>query len=529
MKYKHFGAMICCSSNAVMKVETVKEFIDLLAKMGYNLLEIGIDDLYTIDDEPYFGYLRGGYTKEEIREMDTYAQSQGIELVPCIQTLAHLTNLVKLPHYADIVDVNDILLVDNPKTYELIEKMFYSLSQQFTTRKVNIGMDEAHMIGLGNYLKKNGYKNRFEILLRHLERVKEIAARYGFTVHMWSDMFYRLANGGEYSIKGAHVPKEVAARIPEGVELAYWEYLSTDEGLYDELFTSHKGLNRPIWFAGSACTSNGFAPFNRLSLNALQVAMKQVKKHEIENVLITLWGDDGNDCSYFTTLPTLYAARQFADGNFDMDKIAKGFEEMFGVPFEAWLTLDIPNKSEKNPELLGISNACKSLLFNDCFLGWKDSALAEQAHIPYAEYAAELRAVKAGKYSYLFENLATLCDVLEIKAELGLRTRRAYQAQDKTALKELLKDYEEAARRVQLFRKSFRGVWMKENKPYSWEVHEIRLGGLYARINDCKERLEAYLAGEVTEIPELNETILPYANWGLQYNLYRGLVTVSEL
>ena len=70
---------------------------------------------------------------------------------------------------------------------------------------------------------------------------------------------------------------------------------------------------------------------------------------------------------------------------------------------------------------------------------------------------------------------------------------------------------------------------MKENKPYSWEVHEIRLGGLYARINDCKERLEAYLAGEATEIPELNENILPYANWGLQYNLYRGLVTVSEL
>lgn len=529
MKYKHFGAAICCSSNAVMKVEKVKELIDLLAKMGYNLLEIGIDDLYKIDGEPYFGYLRGGYSAEEIHEMDEYAKAQGVELVPSIQTLAHLTNLVKLPHYADIVDVNDILLVDNPKTYELIEKMFLTLSQQFTSRNVNIGMDEAHMIGLGNYLKNNGYTNRFEILLRHLKKVKEIADKYGFSVHMWSDMFYRLANGGEYSVKGAHVPAEVAAHIPEGVELVYWEYLSSDESLYEELFLSHKGLNRPIWFAGSACTSNGFAPFNRLSLNALQAAMKQVKKQQIENVLITLWGDDGNDCSYFTTLPTLYAARQFAEGNFDMENIAKGFEEMFGVPFEDWLTLDIPNKSERNPDLLGISNACKSLLFNDCFLGWKDSALAEQAHIPYDEYAAQLRAIKAGEYTYLFENLANLCDVLEVKAELGLRTRKAYQTQDKGALKALLKDYEEAARRLKVFRKSFRELWMKENKSYNWEVHEIRLGGLYARIQDCKERLEAYLAGEVTEIPELTETILPYANWGLQYNLYRGLVTVSEL
>ena len=342
-------------------------------------------------------------------------------------------------------------------------------------------------------------------------------------------MFYRLANNGEYSIKGASVPAEVAARIPEGVELAYWEYLSTDEGLYDELFASHKGLNRPVWFAGSACTSNGFAPFNRLSLNALQAAMKQVRKHEIENVLITLWGDDGNDCSYFTTLPTLYAARQFADGNFDMDKIAQGFEEMFGVPFDSWLTIDIPNKSERNPDLLGISNACKSLLFNDCFLGWKDSALAEQAHIPYDEYAAQLRAVDAGKYTYLFENLANLCDVLEVKAELGLRTRKAYKEGGRVALKALLPDYEEAAKRLKIFHASFKALWMKENKPYNWEVHEVRLGGLYSRILDCKERIEGYVSGELDEIPELDETILPYANWGLQYNLYRGLVTVSEL
>ena len=529
MEYKRFGAMICCSSNAVMKVEKVKELIDLLSKMEYNVLELCIDDLYKVDGEPYFGYLRGGYTKEEIREMDAYALSKGIELIPSIQTLAHMTNLVKLPYYGDIVDVNDILLVGHPKTYALIEKMFASLAEQFTTRQVNIGMDEAHMIGLGNYLRQNGYKNRFDILLEHLGRVKEIAAKYGLTVHMWSDMFYRLANGGEYSVKGAHVPKEVAAKIPEGVELAYWEYLSADERLYDELFRSHKGLQRPVWFAGAACTSNGFAPFNRLSLRSLRAAMKQVRAHEIENVLITLWGDDGNDCSYFTTLPTLYAARQFAKGNFDMEAIAAGFETLFGVSFEAWLTIDIPNKSEKNPDLLGISNACKSLLYNDCFLGWKDGALAEQAHIPFADYAAQLRKVQAGKYTYLFENLANLCDVLDVKAELGLRTRKAYQAGDTAALSALVADYEEAARRLKIFHRSFKAQWMKENKPYNWEVHEIRLGGLYSRIGDCKERLEAYLRGEVTEIPELTETILPYANWGLQYNLYRGLVSVSEL
>ena len=43
--------------------------------------------------------LCGGYTKAEMHEMDEYAKSKGVELVPVIQTLVHLTNLVKIPHY----------------------------------------------------------------------------------------------------------------------------------------------------------------------------------------------------------------------------------------------------------------------------------------------------------------------------------------------------------------------------------------------------------------------------------------------
>ena len=75
----------------------------------------------------------------------------------------------------------------------------------------------------------------------------------------------------------------------------------------------------------------------------------------------------------------------------------------------------------------------------------------------------------------------------------------------------------------------FRRQWLKEFKPYGFEVHTIRLGGLRARIIECKRRIEEYLSGEKTSIPELEEEILPYANWGLQYNSYRGLVTVAQM
>ena len=123
-KYERFGVMLDVSRNAVLKVSEAKRMIDYLQKMGYNTVELYSEDTYEIEGEPYFGYMRGRYTAAELKEIDAYAVSKGVELIPCIQTLAHFTNLVRHAVYHPIVDCADILLIDEPKTYEFIEKMF---------------------------------------------------------------------------------------------------------------------------------------------------------------------------------------------------------------------------------------------------------------------------------------------------------------------------------------------------------------------------------------------------------------------
>ena len=75
---KRIGVMLDCSRNAVPNVKSVKHFIDCLAKMGYNTLELYTEDTYAVEGEPYFGYLRGRYSSEEICQLDTYAKEKGI-------------------------------------------------------------------------------------------------------------------------------------------------------------------------------------------------------------------------------------------------------------------------------------------------------------------------------------------------------------------------------------------------------------------------------------------------------------------
>ena len=529
--YKHFGVMLDCSRNAVMKPAVVKKLIDYLKKFGYNTLELYTEDTFRPDGEPYFGYLRGGYTGADIREIDAYAAARGVELIPCIQTLAHFTNLVKLPAYGDIVDTADILLIDEEKTYALLDKLFAFAAENFTSRYINIGMDEAHMVGLGKYLDKHGYVDRFDLLVRHLARVAEIAKKYGFKPHMWSDMFFRLGNHGEYYGKGLHVAKEVREKVPDNVDLIYWDYYHADEEMYDEMFASHKEFANDVWFAGGAWCWNGFAPFHTFSMQTMKPAMKSVAKNGIENVLITMWGDNGKECSSFAVLPALYAIRQYADGNFDEEKIARGFEEATGIPYADFVRLELPNATRGSVAGTIAENPAKCLLYSDCFLGIFDRAAEAEGKIPFADYAAALSdsASRAGEFAYLFETLASLCSVMELKGMLGVRTRAAYRSGDKKAVCALLPDYEETLVRLKDFYARFKGLWFKENRPFGWEVQEARLGGLMLRIRSCADRLRAYAEGETDRIEELEEDILPFGEQGLECNFYRNIVIRSEL
>lgn len=87
-------------------------------------------DAYTLPDEPYSVICVVVYTDDELREIDAYAAEYGIELMSCIQTPGHYTNLVKHSVYRDIIDCGDILLIDE----ENLEKNFRHLAEVFTSR-----------------------------------------------------------------------------------------------------------------------------------------------------------------------------------------------------------------------------------------------------------------------------------------------------------------------------------------------------------------------------------------------------------
>ncbi len=55
-----------------------------------------MEDTYQVEGEEMFGYLRGGYTLSQIKEIDQFSQVFGIEFIPCIQTFGHSEQILQV-------------------------------------------------------------------------------------------------------------------------------------------------------------------------------------------------------------------------------------------------------------------------------------------------------------------------------------------------------------------------------------------------------------------------------------------------
>ena len=532
-QFGDFGYMLDCSRNAVPAMNTLKKLVPFLALLGYNFLGLYIEDTIKVSEEPYLGYMRGAFKPEEIKEISAYAAEYGMEIRPYVQSLAHFNQIKRYEEYQKMIDTDDILLADSERTYEFLDHYIKTIADCFSSGKINIGMDEAHMVGLGKYLDSHGYKNRFEIMYDHLKKVTAICEKYGLRPQIWSDMFFRLAFGGEYYKADQKLAEKVI--IPEGLEIVYWDYYSCDENRYDEMLRQHLQLTDNIGFAAGAWKWTGFAPHNRYSMESGEAALNACKKNRVDSVVITGWGDNGAEASQFSNLPAL-----FADANLAYEsKITNTvFWMLTGMKWEEFMLIDCTNPlfdtSGKH------NNASKYFLYNDPLIGTFDS-VAEQLEKDYFDKIAkkletciDLR--QDSDFIYLFETQKVLCDVLQQKADLGIRLRRAYCEKDITALKEIAEaEIPQITERLDIFYNAFREQWYLENKTFGFEIQSQRIGGLKQRLRESSERISSYVNGDLKIVEELQEENLPFHYFEdnqlatLNYNLWSDIVSPAVI
>lgn len=525
--------------NAVMRVETIKEFIKRISVMGLNMLMLYSEDSYEVKEEPYFGYMRGKYTFEELKECDDYADIFGIEMIPCIQTLAHLVDVLRWPVYKDMRDDEEILLVGNEKVYEFIEHIITAAAAPFRTKRIHIGMDEAWHLGLGAYLENNGYKRKFDIMNEHLARVMEIVKKHNLQPMLWSDMYFRAASKtGDYYDTTSGIPQEVMDSVPKGAQLVYWDYYHDNEEFYVDFIKRHREFGTEPVFAGGIWTWFGFNANWGKTFSTTNPALNVCKREGIKEIIITIWGDNGTESNVYSNLLglQLFAEHGYAK-ELDMDKLKNRFGFCTGCNYDDFMSIkyldEVPGTDAGNLETF---NPSKYLMWQDLLTGLFDKnieGLPLDAH--YEKLAANFKASVArnGRFGFVFEFLAKVSDVLALKSEMGIRITQTYKNRDKAALKNLAEqELPELERRVKALRGCHKEHWFIINKALGWDILDMRYGSLLIRIQTAMEEIHDYLNGKLKSLEELEEKRLSFSGEpGLvKYsNFYDKIVSGSRI
>ncbi|MBD1222403.1 beta-N-acetylhexosaminidase [Virgibacillus halodenitrificans] len=516
-QFQTIGPMFDLSRNAVLKIDRFEEMFQTLALMGFNTAMLYMEDVYEIKNEPYFGYMRGRYSQDELKKLDDYAHQFGIELIPCIQTLAHLEEFLKWSAAAHLKDTRGILLVGSEATYEFLERMISTVSKPFRSNRIHIGMDEAEELGRGNYLNQYGYKDSIQLMVNHLERVLKIVEKNNLSPMMWSDMFIKFASqSGEHYDLSTEIPEDLIEMTPDNVTFMYWDYAHTQREEYVAMIQKHKAFGRNPAFAGGIWVWNTFATNYGLSLKASDAALQTCKEEGIQEVFVTLWGDDGYENNYFTALLGLqmYAEHGYAK-TLDQEKLKKRLAFCTGLTEESFLLLNKldtpPGVAEDNKEQ---TNPSKFLLWQDVLLGVFDKHV-EGLDLAsyYKKLEAQIKHTRKPEHEldYIFDVPEKLAAVLSLKATIGVELKAAYDAGRKQELRKIADEVLPAILdKVEDLRQAHRKQWLTMHKPFGWEVIDIRYGGVKSRLDTAIHRINDYLDGEIDRIDELEQERLYY-------------------
>lgn len=503
--FKTIGVMLDVSRGGVMKVSSVKKYIDYMVAHGMNMLMLYTEDVYEVEGYPYFGYQRGRYTLKELQEIDNYADALGVEVIPCIQTFGHMEQFLRYPSSSDVKDSASVLLAGEEKTYDLIEACVSTCRKAFRSNRLHIGCDETRGLGLGEYLNRNGYQDRFTIFNSHIQRVTEICHKYNYRPMMWSDMYFTLVNA--HGVKDYDpsliVPQYAIDAMPD-CDMCFWDYYNLDNDFYRINIEKHKTFNRPVIFAGGIWTFDGMVPYHVHTYNTMKPALEECLRGGVDEVIITSWSNDGTETSHMLGLPMLSLFSEYCWlGEACTD------EDIWSVStFVTGMTKELAKAvSDFFFEYDGAVRAGKHIMWSDPLINLLFQDFDMDAGVNYLKNSLKVFEKYADHPDVPYFKAVFECCLDKCYLQMNLRSK--YKAGDKEWLKNFAEnDIPAMIARFELLQKLHHSAWHADYKTHGFERIMCRYAAAKERLKYTAEIIGRYLNGEIAEIEELEPEVL---------------------
>ena len=292
------GFLLDVSRGRIPKMEMLYQLADTLALLHYNHLELYIEGFsYAYSFHDAVAKEKDSLTGEELEALDRYCAARMIELVPCQNTLGHMTAWLEEPDFAYLAEATALgkkperedsenntpfppstLNAADPGSLALVKKMLDDLLPHFQSEQVNVCLDEPFELGTGKSRLMAPEMTPDELYLSFVNKLRDDLASRGKRMLMWGDI--------------AGKSPALCRALPQDVTLLEWGYDADHPFDRRAKVLKEAGLRFIICPGTSSWTSFSGITDN-MAANVARAA-RAAYTYGAEGMILTDWGDFGH-------------------------------------------------------------------------------------------------------------------------------------------------------------------------------------------------------------------------------------------
>jgi len=254
--------------------------VELMGHYKANLLLLELESLFPYQEHANLA-CRLSFARDELLSLAELCRANRIEILPLIQCLGHVYNVLRHPEYSHLRETprtTQQYCATNPAVKDFYMQLVDEVIALFPDiRGFHVGGDESRRLGIcdrcGREVEKNGVAGLYGT---HIGEICRRLLAKGLTPYVWADMIEQLPEGARY--------------LPKGTVLVYWNYDLLD-------WPTEPGLERIIGTGFDVVTASAARWYNHnqtmflftRSTRGIGVLTRETQRHGLGGTIVTDW------------------------------------------------------------------------------------------------------------------------------------------------------------------------------------------------------------------------------------------------
>ncbi|WP_238320927.1 beta-N-acetylhexosaminidase [Neotamlana nanhaiensis] len=302
------GYMLDVSRNKVPTMASIYLLIDQLEQWRINEFQLYTEHTFAYRNHKVVWENASPLTAAQIKEIDSYCQKKGIDLVPNQNSFGHMENWLKHDEYLDLCECETdcktiwgnrkrtALAPTSPKSFALMQELYAELLPNFSSKFVNIGGDETVELGLGKSKRLSDSIGKGQVYLNFLKKLNVEVLKNGKQSQFWGDIVLN--------------HPELIKDIPKNMTALVWGYDATYP--FDKNLKKFHDANLDFYVCPGTSSWRSEIGRNHNAFLNLKNAAIEGENYGAKGYLITDWGDFGHFQPKSVSYPALVLGANYA-------------------------------------------------------------------------------------------------------------------------------------------------------------------------------------------------------------------------